>query len=70
MSGVEWQRGGGSGGVSHLQAVVSDGEYIRHQTAYRAYVEHASMCPDCVEGVCPTARKLWRVVKGRAELDA
>ncbi|WP_189323784.1 hypothetical protein [Streptomyces flaveus] len=42
MSGVEWQRrdGGGGGGVSHLQAVIGDGEHVRHQTAYRAYVEH------------------------------
>ncbi|WP_157857416.1 hypothetical protein [Streptomyces yerevanensis] len=56
--------------MSHLQSVIGDGEYVRHQTAYRAYIEHASTCPDCVEGICPTARKLWRVVKGRAEPDA
>jgi hypothetical protein len=67
---VEWQWRGGSGGASHIQAVVSDAEYVRHRTAYRAYFEHASTCPDCVEGICSTARKLWRVVKGREAPDA
>ncbi|WP_405773402.1 hypothetical protein [Streptomyces sp. NBC_01538] len=67
MSGVEWRWEGGSGGAGHVQAVVSNAEFVRHQTAYRKYIEHASDCPDCAEGVCPEARRLWRVVKGREQ---
>jgi hypothetical protein len=50
-----------------MQAVVGDGEFVRHQTAYRTYFDHASECPECLDGVCPRARRLWRVVKGREQ---
>ncbi|MCX5561715.1 hypothetical protein [Streptomyces sp. NBC_00038] len=69
MSGVEWQWRDGGSGPGHLQSVLSHKEFVRHQTAYQKYFEHASACPDCVDGVCPEARRLWRVVRGREQSD-
>lgn len=67
VSKIEWRWQDSSGGTGHMQAVVGDGEFVRHQTAYRTYFDHASECPECVDGVCPEARRLWRAVKGREE---
>ncbi len=67
MSGVEGRWEDGSGGTGHVQVVADGAEFARHQAAYRTYVEHAEACPNCVDGVCPAARRLWRVVKGREE---
>lgn len=69
MSEVEPQRRDGDSGPSHLQAVAGNQEFVRHRTAYQRYFEHASACPDCLGGVCPEARRLWRVVRGREEPD-
>ncbi|MHA5053154.1 hypothetical protein [Streptomyces sp. SD15] len=57
----------GTGGVGRLQAVVSNAEFVRNRTAWRAYIDHSSVCQDCVDGLCPEARRRWRVVKGRLE---
>lgn len=67
MSEVEAQWRDGDGGPRHLRAVAGGQEFVRHRTAYQKYFEHASACPDCSDGVCPEARRLWRVVRGREE---
>lgn len=58
VSKVERRWEYGSGRAGHMQAVVNNGEFVRHQTAYRAYFDHASECPECLDSVCPQARRL------------
>ncbi|MGW3022473.1 hypothetical protein [Streptomyces sp. NPDC001221] len=35
--------------------------------AYRRLVDHGQSCPRCVHGICPVARRLWRLVRGRED---
>lgn len=65
MSATEWQWRDGSGGAGHLQRVVSNAVFTQTQTAYRAYIDHASDCATCAvdSGQCPTAEQLWEAYK-------
>ncbi|WP_143674282.1 MULTISPECIES: hypothetical protein [Streptomyces] len=65
MSAVrrEWRDSGSAFG--HMQAVADSGTYSRIQTAYRAYITHATACEGCGHGQakCTTADQLWRAYK-------
>lgn len=65
MSGIrrEWHDSGSSSG--HLQTVADSGTFNRAQTAYRAYLNHATECDGCVRGEkrCPAADRLWRAYR-------
>jgi len=55
----EWRDSGSASG--HMQQVASSGTYNRIQTAYRAYIDHATACEGCGHGAtkCGTADELW-----------
>ncbi|WP_028804836.1 hypothetical protein [Streptomyces sp. 142MFCol3.1] len=59
----EWQDNGSSSG--RMQRVASTGTYHRIQTAYRAYIDHATTCDDCGHGDkrCAEADQLWRAYR-------
>ncbi|WP_435233984.1 hypothetical protein [Streptomyces sp. Tue6028] len=48
-----------------MQQVTDSGTYNRIQTAYRAYINHATTCDDCGHGErrCPEADQLWRAYR-------
>ncbi len=43
------------------QRVAASDQYIRIQTAYRAYIDHGIECPTCAvdSAICATAEVLW-----------
>lgn len=65
MSGVrrEWRESGSASG--HMQMVADSGTFSRIQTAYRAYIDHATTCDGCGHGErrCSTADQLWRAYR-------
>ncbi|MFI6404897.1 hypothetical protein [Streptomyces sp. NPDC050548] len=63
MTKTERQWRDGSGGAGHLQRVASNAVFTRTQTAYRAYIDHASGCATCAmdSGQCTIAEELWTV---------
>lgn len=72
MSTTEWQWRDGSGGAGHFQRVASNAEFTRTQTAYRAYIDHASGCATCAvdSGQCPTAEQLWSAYRATTSSGA
>ena len=65
MSTTQWQWRDSSGGAGHLQRVATNAVFTRTQTAYRAYIDHASTCATCAvdSGQCVTAEELWSLYR-------
>ena len=61
MSTTESQWRDGTGCAGNLQRVAGNAVFTRTQTAYRAYIDHASGCATCAvdSGQCVTAEELW-----------
>ena len=59
----EWRDSGS--GHGHMQMVADSGTYSRMQTAYRAYINHATACDGCGHGErrCAEADELWRTYR-------
>jgi len=65
MSGIrrEWRDSGSASG--HMRAVADSGTFNRMQSAYRAYIDHATVCDGCGHGEkrCAEADQLWRAYR-------
>ncbi|MFF1640642.1 hypothetical protein ACFVXA_24025 [Streptomyces sp. NPDC058246] len=61
MSGARWQWRDSGSACGHMQQVAGSGAYHRIQTAYRAYIDHATTCDGCRHGEvrCARADDLW-----------
>ncbi|MFF4347838.1 hypothetical protein [Streptomyces sp. NPDC001530] len=65
MSGTRWEWRDSGSASGHMQRVADSGTYSRMQTAYRAYINHATGCDGCGYGErrCSTADQLWRAYR-------
>ena len=65
MSGTRWQWRDSGSASGHMQRVADSGTYHRVQTAYRAFLTHATGCGDCEHGAkrCTKADELWRAYR-------
>lgn len=65
MSGIRRERRDSGSASGHMQAVAASGTFDRMQSAYRAYIDHATACDGCGHGEkrCATADQLWREYK-------
>ncbi|GAA5032676.1 hypothetical protein [Streptomyces siamensis] len=65
MSGTRWQWRDAGSASGHVQQVADSGTFNRIQTAYRAYIDHATTCDDCGHGAvrCAEADQLRRTYR-------